>query len=238
MSRGEFRRFSYAGDEVGRIGESCEATTPFKDERNGSWNNQRARVERLRGIGGPFGNWTLHKKYFPHFVAIVDFVHPLSYIYNAAQVIAPDNPWSFYLKASTDCWQGRVADLLERLRAWQTQNPTATNESLPDHDPRVIVQTAVTYLTNNQKRMDYPAYRKEGLPVSTSMIESLIKEVNFRVKGTETFWNRPEGSEAILQVRAAALCDDDRLSSWILKRRDSYFYRRSTDSSRSLATAS
>ena len=34
-----------------------------------------------------------------------------------------------------------------------------------------------------------------------------MKEVNYRVKGTEMFWNNPEGAEAILQVRAAALCD-------------------------------
>ena len=49
--------------------------------------------------------------------------------------------------------------------------------------------------------MKYPEYRRAGLPVSSSMIESLIKEINFRVKGTEKFWNRPEGAEQILQVR-------------------------------------
>lgn len=185
-------------------------------------------------------NWTLRKKYFPGFIAIVDFVHPLSYIYQAARVIAPDNSWSFYLQATTDCWRGRVADVLARLRTWQAAHPTATGEVLPDDDPREIVRTAVTYLTNNQQRMDYPAYRKAGLPVSTSMVESLIKEINYRVKGTEKFWNRPEGAEAILQVRAAALCDDDRLSEWIRNRRGSYFYRRTTAASGplSLATAS
>ena len=36
-------------------------------------------------------------------------------------------------------------------------------------------------------------------------MESLVKEMNYRVKGTEMFWNDPEGAEAILQVRAAAL---------------------------------
>ena len=195
-------------------------------------------AQRQAFLGDGLGwNWTLHKKYFSNFVAIVDFVHPLSYIYNAARVIAPDNPWSFYLRASTDCWQGRVTDLLDRLRAWQTTHPTSTNETLPDHDPREIVRSAVTYLTNNQKRMDYPAYRKAGLPVSTSMIESLIKEMNYRVKGTEKFWNRPDGAESILQVRAAALCDDDRLSEWIRNRPGCYFYRRTTDSRESLANA-
>jgi hypothetical protein len=42
-------------------------------------------------------------------------------------------------------------------------------------------------------------------------MQSLVKEINYRVKGTEMFWNDPEGAEAILQVRAAALSDDDRL---------------------------
>ena len=68
------------------------------------------------------------------------------------------------------------------------------DQKLPDEDPRAIVQTTVTYLENNRSRMDYPEYRRQGLPVSSSMIESLIKEMNFRVKGTEKFWNRPDGS--------------------------------------------
>jgi hypothetical protein len=85
--------------------------------------------------------------------------------------------------------------------------------------------------------MDYPTYRRQGLPVSTSMIESLIKEINDRVKRTEELWNRPEGAEQILRIRAAALCDDDRLSQWILNRPGSSFYRRTTRQRCSLATA-
>ena len=66
-------------------------------------------------------------------------------------------------------------------------------------------------------------YRKQGLPVSSSMVESLIKEINYRVKGTEKFWDNPEGAEAILQVRAALLSDDDRLSDYIASRPGSAF---------------
>jgi hypothetical protein len=186
---------------------------------------------------GQAWNWTLQEEHFPDFVAVTDFVHPLGYVYEAAQAMAPDNPWPLYLQGTTDCWQGRVSELLNRLHAWQATHPLPAEASLPDHDPRLVVQRVVTYLENNQSRMDYPAYRRAGLPVSTAMIESLIKEVNYRVKGTEKFWNRPEGAEYILQVRAATLSDDDRLSHWILHRPGSYFYRPSTGQPDTLAAA-
>ena len=85
--------------------------------------------------------------------------------------------------------------------------------------------------------MKYREYRLAGLPITSSHIESTIKQINKRVKGTEKFWNRPAGAEAILQVRAAALCDDDRLSQWILNRPGSYFHRASTQKQHSLAAA-
>ena len=53
--------------------------------------------------------------------------------------------------------------------------------------------TTITYLGNNQNWMHYPAYRRQGLPVSTAWMESLVKEVNYRVKRTEMFWNDPRG---------------------------------------------
>ena len=49
-------------------------------------------------------------------------------------------------------------------------------------------------------------------------MESLVKEINARVKGTEKFWNDGASGEAILQIRAAALCDDDRLTSFLNSR--------------------
>ena len=47
--------------------------------------------------------------------------------------------------------------------------------------------------------MRYDAYRKQGLPLTSSLMESVVKQVNQRVKGTEKFWSE-EGAEAILQV--------------------------------------
>jgi hypothetical protein len=186
---------------------------------------------------GQAWNWTLHETYFPDFVPIADFAHPLGYVYDVAKVLAPDDPWPLCLHATTLCWQGRVADFVQELREWQDLHPTPPNTKLPDHDPRAVVQTTVTYLENNQARMDYPTYRRQGLPISTSMIESLIKGLNYRVKGTEKFWNRPAGAEQILQIRAAALGDEDRLSQWILNRPGSLFHRSSTNNEHELAIA-
>jgi len=173
-------------------------------------------------------NWTLWKEHFRNFTPILDFIHPLSYLFLAAKAVhlsSADDGWSQYLVWMRGCWQGEVGQVLDELRMWQRQlsdPPPAT----PETDPREIVATTITYLENNRERMKYPEYRKAGLPITTAWMESLVKEVNYRVKGTEMFWNNPEGAEAILQVRAAALSDDDRLSKHLRTRPGCFFTRR------------
>ncbi|VAX42475.1 hypothetical protein MNBD_PLANCTO02-1853 [hydrothermal vent metagenome] len=81
-----------------------------------------------------------------------------------------------------------------------------------------------------------PEYRCAGLPVTSSMIESLVKEFNYRVKGGEKFWNRKDETktkddhpvEAILQVRAAQLSDDDRLEKHLSTRPGNSLFRYKT----------
>lgn len=74
--------------------------------------------------------------------------------------------------------------------------------------------------------MNYPDYRRQGLPVTTAWMESLVNEVNYRAKGTEMFWDDPEGAEAILQICAAALSDDDRLVRHLQRQPGHPFTRR------------
>jgi hypothetical protein len=160
-------------------------------------------------------NWTIQRKWFKDFEPIADFIHPLSYLYVAATALAKTKAerWERYKGWMTACWQGRVAEVLKELVAWQERlGPILAEEKPPGSDARVAVGKAVTYLENNQARMDYPRYRRLGLPITSCAVESLIKEFNYRVKGTEKFWNRPDGTERILQVRAAVLSEDDRLS--------------------------
>jgi len=91
-------------------------------------------------------------------------------------------------------------------------------------DPRVVLERVRGYRRNNVDRMKYPEYRRRGLPVTSSWVESLIEEINYRVKGTEKFWNE-SGAESVLQVRAAVLSEDDRLAKHLDARPGSAFRR-------------
>jgi hypothetical protein len=186
-----------------------------------------ASAQAFLGDGLPW-NWTIWREHFPDFTPILDFIHPLSYLFLAAKAVHPSSDadgWSQYLAWMRGCWQGEVGQVLAELRAWQSKLG-APPPAAPDTDPRKIVAGTMTYLENNRLRMKYPEYRKAGLPVTTAWMESLVKEVNYRVKGSEMFWNNPAGAEAILQVRAAALSDDDRLSHYLHSRRGRPFVRR------------
>ena len=119
----------------------------------------------------------------------------------------------------TQCWRGGVADVIADLEARLAHlEPHTGAGKLPATDAREVLRRTIGYLRNNQEHMNYAAYRQQGLPVTSSLVESLIKEVNYRVKGTEKFWDNPEGAEAILQLRAAVLSDDNRLRKFILAR--------------------
>jgi hypothetical protein len=159
-------------------------------------------------------NWWIQRTYFPDFEAINDFLHVLCYLYLAAWGVGCDEAerWSIYVNWLWACWQGRVKEVIEELQVWQGRvGQPPEGEELDAKDPRRLVAEALSYLRNNQSRMDYPRYRQQGLPITSSLVESLVGEFNARVKSREKFWNRPEGAEAILQLRAAVLSEDDRL---------------------------
>jgi hypothetical protein len=187
---------------------------------------QEAPAKAFLGDGLPW-NWSIWKAHFRDFTPILDFIHALSYLFVAAKAVHanPEDAWGQYLAWMRGCWRGEVAQALDELRAWQARLGPPPPD-VPDHDPRRVMAKTITYLEHNQLRMNYPAYRCQGMPVTTAWMESLVKEINYRAKGTEMFWNDPEGAEAILQVRAAALCDDNRLVEHLKARPGSPYTRR------------
>lgn len=171
------------------------------------------------GDGGAW-IWTLHRTYFPKFEPIVDFVHVLTHVYLAAKAVGGSAAavWTRYLNWATACWQGRVATVLKELRAIHEAMPPPENpEDLKSTDPYEVIRLTIGYLTHNESRMDYPRYRRAGLPTCSGLVESLVKQFNRRVKGTEKFWN-PSQAETILQLRAAFLCEDQTLNRHLKNR--------------------
>ena len=165
------------------------------------------------GDGGAW-IWTLQRILFPTFEAIVDFVHVLAHIYLAAKAVGGPAPavWERYLDWATACWQGRISTVLEQLAATLAEMPPPPEgQEVKPTDPYEVIRLTIVYLTHNQARMDYPRYRRQGLPTCSGLVESLVKQFNRRVKGTEKFWT-PTHAETILQLRAAYLSEDERLS--------------------------
>ena len=172
-------------------------------------------------------NWSIQQRWFEDFVAVADFVHAVEYLYTAAKSVHPENAaarWQAYVGCASACWQGRVTEVIAALHGWLARcAPQVEGKVTAESDPRTIVQTTLTYLTNNRSRMDYPAYRRAGFPITSSLAESLVKQINRRVKGTEKFWNDGVSGEAILQLRAAIISDGNRLQQWLLDRPTSPF---------------
>jgi hypothetical protein len=178
-------------------------------------------------------NWSIHRGYFGDFEPITDFLHAICYVYACASAVSFDESggWSQYLVWMRALWQGRVAEVLAELDVWQERlgQPPEADElsSEQSRDPRRVVKQGRTYLQNNASRMAYPRYRQEGLPTTSSLVESLVGEVNARVKSKQKYWTRGEGSESILQLRAAYLSQDDRLSRFFASRPGCPFRKRS-----------
>ena len=173
-------------------------------------------------------NWSIQQGYFADFVPIVDLLHVICYLFRTAQAVAAEpERWPLYLRWLRCCWQGRVGEVVTQMERYQeTLGRPPPEADLAANDPRVVLAEALTYLRNNTGRMDYPRYRREGLPTTSSLVESLVGEFNARVKGKQKFWNRPGGAEAVLQVRAALLSEDGRLERYFAKRPGSPYRRR------------
>lgn len=188
-----------------------------------------AQSRAFLGDGGAW-IWTLQRTLFPTFEPIVDFVHVLTDVYLAAKACGGPAAaiWQRYLEWATACWQGRVATVLEPLTATLATMPTPPQgQEVKSTDPYEVIRLTIGYLTHNQSRMDYPRYRREGLPTCSGLVESLVKQFNRRVKGTEKFWY-PTHAETILQLRATYLSDDERLTKHLKNHPVSPFRRYET----------
>jgi hypothetical protein len=155
---------------------------------------------------GSNANWGVWERHFSNFTPVVDFIHALTYAYGAAMAGGSfAEGWSRYLLWIEALWRGDVAMVLSGIGARQ-QILGAPETTDGETHPRACLAEARSYFENQRGRMKYAEYRRAGLPITTSHVESTIKQMNYRVKGSEKFWAE-EGAEAILQLRADVLSE-------------------------------
>jgi hypothetical protein len=178
-----------------------------------AWQRGFPSAERQAFVAdGAHANWTIQRQHFSHATPILDLMHALSYAFSAAEAVAEKDVFRRWAKW---IWAGDVDRVIAALHEHQGRigKPPAEASST---DPRERVDRALTYYEYHRSRMNYPEYRRLGLPLTSSHIESTIKQINRRVKGTEKFWSKST-SEAVLQLRADYLSGSAPLASFWLR---------------------
>ncbi len=106
---------------------------------------------------------------------------------------------------------------------------TAGGEELAASDPRRLVAETLSYLRNNQERMAYPRYRQTGLPVTSSLVESLVGEFNARLKSRQKYFGiawQGTAARPCSSCAPAVLSEDERLARHFAQRPGNPYRRR------------
>jgi hypothetical protein len=165
---------------------------------------------------GAASNWSVHKKHFSHYTPVLDFTHAICYVYAAAMAgRSSSDGWRDYVVWAQWLWEGSTDKLIAAVLARSEQLGPPPDED--ETSPAAVVAKGLAYLKNQRSRMQYAQYRKLGLPLTSSHIESTVKQINRRVKGTEKFWD--QGAEPMLQLAADHLSETNAYAQFWQQRR-------------------
>jgi hypothetical protein len=151
---------------------------------------------------GSEANWGVWRQHFSDYEPILDFIHALTYVYSAALAgQTAQAGWQAYREWAQWVWSGQVERVIAALELRQQELGEPTTET-SQSAPAAVVATSLGYLQNQRSRMRYPAYRQQGFPITSTYVESTVKQLHRRMKGTEKFWS--QGVEAMLTLSTYA----------------------------------
>jgi hypothetical protein len=160
------------------------------------------RAEQVVVLGdGALWIWRLAAEQFPGAVQIVDEYHAREHVWEVARAAFCAEP------AQREGWATHVIDLLANGRI---EEVIAAIQRLPSMPPppgksRSIPETEAEYFRTNAERMRYPLFRAQGMHVGSGIAEAACKVVvSTRAKRAGMRWT-PQGLDAILALRTAAL---------------------------------
>jgi hypothetical protein len=185
-----------------------------------AWSQGFYQAQRQAFVGDGSDNvWAVWRNHFSSFVAILDIIHAISYVFASAMAGRRfADGWPCYVRWIGWVWQGEVEKVIAELAQRQAELGLPQEQDGETH-PRQVVSTALGYLQNHKDKMRYSEYRRQGMPITSSYVESAVKQFNERVKGTEKFWTEA-GAEALLQLRADYLGTNTVLADFWQERQD------------------
>ena len=136
--------------------------------------------------------WNFADEHLPDATQIVDIFHAKGHLFEAANAIygpGTDLAAAWGKQRRDELDQGRFDNLLAALGEHAESCPEARRAS--------------DYFTNNREKMRYPAFRAQGLCVSTGVLEGGCKSViAARLKGGGMHWS-VDGANAVIALRCA-----------------------------------
>ncbi|PIU18333.1 MAG: hypothetical protein COT18_10760 [Elusimicrobia bacterium CG08_land_8_20_14_0_20_59_10] len=166
----------------------------------------------------------LKNMHFSDSTFIIDWCHVAGHLSDCAKAIFGEGTreyYRWYERQKQKLWDGRVDSIIAGLRKHSRRlGKPDKDDNISGTSPRVVLyRNAYSYFPNNKDAMDYPSYRRKGWPIGSGVVESSVKQLGLRLKGSEKFWNvSGTGAEEMLALCALYRCEDGR---W-----DNYWRRR------------
>ena len=154
---------------------------------------------------------TVCEEHFACHPRIVDYYHAAEHVHDCARAIWPHEESKAQAQAEqwkTLLWKGRTTKLIEQFKAQAARVGPPLPEDGVEH-PRRVLSRNVGYFEKHAGHMNYPEYRRRGWPIGSGTVESGMKQLNKRLKGSDQFWNT-QGAESILALRGQLLSQDQR----------------------------
>jgi len=153
------------------------------------------------GDGAPW-IWNLVDQHYPHAVQIVDWYHAEEHLETVARdaFSAPSERTVWLEQATQFLWDGQVEQVIQSCQSLASSSSEACR--------------AVTYFSNNRRRMRYDCFRAAGYMIGSGTVESGCKQiVTQRLKLPGAQWE-VSGAVQTAKARAAwlsntwqSLCD-------------------------------
>jgi hypothetical protein len=160
--------------------------------------------------------WKLAARRFPQAVQIVDWYHAREHLWALAQLLYGETTvaaWTWLETLAGELWAAQTTDDAAIIAQAAEEAWATPRKDLPDGTPRRSqtrhreVTKAVAYFTTNAARMRYAAFRDQGLPVGSGVVEGGCHSVlHTRLKRPGACW-RVDSAEHLARACAALASD-------------------------------